>query len=90
MQKAGKKIYLEENTKSAKKIQEDFRNKSSDNNNQTNENQLRYNILDKAKQQLQMQLKIQLKLVELKISFEHTFELLDGDLDINLQKGTVE
>ena len=50
MQKAGiKNLSGGTSTKSAKKIQEDFRNKSSDNNNQTNETPTKTtSILDKA------------------------------------------
>ena len=96
MQKAGiKNLSGGTSTKSAKKIQEDFRNNNNNNNNnQTNETPTKTtSILDKAVETATDAVKNPIETgsrIKEKFDDYTQFELLDGDLDINLQKGTVE
>ena len=94
MQKAGiKNLSGGTSTKSAEKIQEDFRN-NNNNNNQTNETPTKTtSILDKAVETATDAVKNPIETgsrIKEKFDDYTQFELLDGDLDINLQKGTVE
>jgi hypothetical protein len=96
MQKAGiKNLSGGTSTKSAEKIQEDFRNNNNNNNNnQTNETPTKTtSILDKAVETATDAVKNPIETgsrIKEKFDDYTQFELLDGDLDINLQKGTVE
>ena len=96
MQKAGiKNLSGGTSTKSAEKIQEDFRNNNNNNNNnQTNETPTKTtSILDKAVETATDAVKNPIETgsrIKDKFDSMTQFELLDGDLDINLQKGTVE